>query len=218
MKFLLPPGLLASLLVFVSFIPCSEASKSTVPASPLASYSAAWNDAKYLKCNTAAKANYMSATEKEVIYILNLARTNPALFTTTVVQQYPTKTNSEYLRKIWYYTGLLDTMKTIKPLPLLTPDSLCFEGAFCHAANSGKEGYFGHQRSKAECQQKEHFRGECCDYGHNQALDILMSLLIDEGVPSLGHRDICLTRYNKIGVAIQPHSSWSYVAVLDFFY
>ena len=62
-------------------------------SSPLGLYSPAWNDARYLTCNTAANTGYMSAGEKEVIYILNMARMNPALFANTVVKQYPNKSN-----------------------------------------------------------------------------------------------------------------------------
>lgn len=211
MKFLLPPSLLACLPGLVSFIQTTEFTPAATPVSPLASYSAAWNDSKYLKCNTAAKASYMTAAEKEVIYILNLARTDPALFANTVIKKYPAW-------KSHYYTSLLDTMRTLKPVKLLYPDSLCFAGALCHAQNSGKEGYVGHNRSTDECREKWYYNGECCDYGHNRPVDIIMSLLIDEGVASLGHRKICLGGYKKIGVSIQPHTLYGHTAVLDFHY
>ncbi|MDZ4794597.1 MAG: hypothetical protein SGI83_09990 [Bacteroidota bacterium] len=211
MKFLLPPSLLACLLVLVSFAERRAVSIPTTPVSPLASYSTAWNDVKYLKCNTAASANYMSTAEKEVIYILNLARTNPALFANTVIKKYPAGRSH-------YYSSLLDTMLVLKQVKLLYPDSLCFAGALCHAQNSGKEGYVGHTRSTEECRSKWYYNGECCDYGHNRPLDIIMSLLIDEGVESLGHRKICLAGYKKIGVSIQPHTTYGHAAVLDFHY
>jgi hypothetical protein len=216
MKFLLPPTLLAALLVLTSFINGNSISKPTVP-SPLSSYSTLWDDAKYLKCNTASGVNYMSASEKEVIYILNMARTNPVLFANTVIKQYPEKAGQKSLYNSHYYKSLLDTMLKLDPVSLLFPDTLCYNGAECHAINSGKEGYIGHQRSKT-CLKKWKFNAECCDYGHNKALDILMALLIDEDVPSLGHRYICISTYKKIGVSIQPHKSYNYNAVLDFLY
>ena len=218
MKFLLPPGLLACLLVFVSFIPCSDASQSTVPASPLVGYSADWNDARYLKCNTAAKAKYMTTAEKEVIYILNLARMNPVLFSNTVVKKYPETSFNSNMKNSQYYKSLLNKMSKMKPVNLLYPDSLCFAGALCHALNSGAEGYVGHNRSSKECQAKWYYNGECCDYGNDNPLNIIMSLLIDEDVPSLGHREICLNPYIKIGVSIQFHRIYRYTAVLDFHY
>src|ERR1043165_5533426 len=57
-------------------------------ASPLARYAPAYEQAKYKACNTAANAAYMSPAEKEIIYILNLARMNPKLFCEMVVKPY----------------------------------------------------------------------------------------------------------------------------------
>lgn len=218
MKILLPPVLLACLMIFASFRSTKQISLSTVPSSPLSTYSAAWNDTKYLRCNTAANAKYMTATEKEVIYILNLARMNPVLFASTVVKKYPDTYFNGYMKNSAYYKSLLDTMSRLKTMNLLYPDSLCFAGAQCHALNSGAEGYVGHNRSTEECRKKWYYNGECCNYGHNNPLDIIMSLLIDEDVPSLGHRNICLGSYKKIGVSIQFHRVYRYTAVLDFHY
>ena len=190
---------------------------SPVPASPLAAFSKEWNDSKYLQCNTAGKANYMSAKEKEVIYILNLLRTDPKLFANTVVKKYPEYSGQRYLFKIGEYKSLLNTLQKMKPLPLLYPDELCYASAECHAYSSGKNGYVGHDR-KEGCRSKKHFNGECCDYGHDEPLAILMSLLIDEHIASLGHRMICLSKYKKIGVSIEPHKSYGYNTVVDFIY
>lgn len=185
--------------------------------SPLASYSTEWNDEKYLAGNTATNANYMSEAEKELIYVLNLARMNPVLFANTVVKKYPDKPGEEYLRKEAHYISLLDSMRKMKPLSLLYPDQSCYNSAACHATDTGEEGAVGHERSKKDCRNKMYFAAECCDYGHSSAVDIILSLLIDEGVPSLGHRKICLgTYYKKIGVAIRPHKTYKHTAVLDF--
>ena len=214
-KFLLPPSLLGALLLLVSFI---EGSPQPAPASPLGMYSPAWNETKYLACNTAANTRYMSADEKEVIYILNMVRMDPSLFANTVVKQYPAKTGQEQLVNTSYYKTLLETLGALKPLKLITPDSLCFASAYCHALSTGKAGTVTHNRSTDECINKLYFNGECCDYGHNKALDILMALLIDQGVPSLGHREICLSAYKTMAVSIQPHMVYRYTAVLDFEY
>ena len=212
MKYALTSLLITGFILLGSFMPLSyrEPVTPAIP-SPLASYSPMWNDAKYLKCNTATKARYLTPAEKEVIYVLNLVRMDPALFANTVLPKYPV-THSPY------YESLLVKLRTIKPLGALASDSLCFVGAKCHAVNSGIEGYVGHERGTQECRDKWYFNGECCDYGHDKALDIVLSLLIDDGVPSLGHRNICLSKYVKLGVSIQPHKLYRYNAVLDFHY
>lgn len=210
------------ILLFVfsvaGFVPENRSPKTGVPVSPLAAYSAAWNDARYQKCNTAASAGYLSATEKEVIYILNLARTNPSLFASTVVRQYPQKSGQPNMINSSYYKSLLLTMQKMKPVALLSPDSLCWVSAQCHAATAGSSGYVGHTRKTDACQQKTYFGGECCDYGFDDPLDILMDLLIDETVSSLGHRQICLGTFKRLGVSIQPPTIYRYNTVLDFQY
>ena len=185
--------------------------------SPLASFSEKWNEPKYRKCNTAAKTKYLSDKEKELIYILNLARNDPKLFANTVVKKYPDR-NYGYLRSSNYYQSLLDTMLSLKSMPLLQPDSLGWVSANCHAISSGNAAFVGHERQDPACNKKRWFDGECCDYGHAEPLDILMSLMIDEEVPTLGHRKICFSDYGKIGVSIQSHKRYGTNAVLDFVY
>jgi uncharacterized protein YkwD len=205
------------ILILVSSFATVEKENRAAP-SPLTGYSSAWNDPKYLKCNTAAKAGYMSSNEQEIIYILNLARTNPSLFASTVVKKYPEKSGKGYLVNSDYYKSLLDTMKKMKPVNLLQPDSLCYTSAFCHAVSAGNAAYIGHDRQTDDCKEKRNFNGECCDYGNEKPLDIVMSLLIDNWVPSLGHRWICLNSYKRIGVSVQPHKGYRHNAVLDFHY
>lgn len=218
MKFLLSTSLLISIIIFVSFITVKENKESSLPLSPLAAYSPAWNDAKYLKCNTAATSNYLTEEEKKTIYILNMARMNPVLFANTVVKQYPDKTGWHINRNSTYYKSLLETMLKLKPMNLLYPDSLCYKSALCHALTTGYEGTVTHERTTDDCHRQQYFSGECCHYGNKTAVDILLSLLIDEGVESLGHREICLGPYKKLGVSIQSHSAYGYMAVLDFKY
>ena len=188
-----------------------------VKYSPLAAYSAEWNKPLYAKCNTAEKVTYMSTKEKNVVYVLNLVRTYPKLFANTVLIKYPERSGNEFLTdNIYYFQSLLDTLLHMEPVLMLTPDKSCYTSAQCHAYQSGITGYEGHERKKAECKEKRYFNGECCDYGHDDALEIVLSLLIDEGVETLGHRIICLTNYPMLGVSIEPHKKWNFNAVLDF--
>ena len=203
---------LLSLVVFC----CSFTFSGNTIQSPLANFSSEWNNAKYKVCNTAAKAGYMSDSEKELIYILNLARMNPKLFCATVIKKYPAYASQTRLINSTYFISLVDTMSKLQPLQILYPDSLCYNSAQCHAYHSGLTGYTGHTRDNDTCENLKHFNGECCDYGYSAPLDIVMALLVDEGVESLGHRWICLGFYKRIGVSIQPHASYGTNAVMDF--
>jgi hypothetical protein len=186
--------------------------------SPLSGFSSAWNDARFLKCNTAANTAYLSKEEKDIIYILNMARTDPALFANTVVEKYPEFRNKPSLKDLPDFKTLLDTLRLVRTLPLLYPDSTCFESAKCHAISAGSLGYVGHERKTDQCKSNRHHQGECCQYGYKDPLLILMALFIDQNVPSHGHRFLCLSAYKKIGVSIQPHTAYGYNTVIDFYF
>jgi uncharacterized protein YkwD len=185
--------------------------------SPLAAYSARWNDPKYRVCNTAEKVGYMTEKEKELIYVLNLARMNPKLFCETVLPRAHDISSFIDTSNEVYYKTLVATMRQMTPLNILQPDSLCMVSARCHATTSGKVGYVGHERRNEKCRKNKHYYGECCNYGSDEPLEILLLLLEDHGVPSLGHRKICLGTYNMIGVAIAPHTTYEHNAVMDFY-
>jgi uncharacterized protein YkwD len=185
--------------------------------SPLAVYDEVWNEPQYLTCNTANQISYLSGTEKQVIYILNLIRSNPKLFLNTVAKNYvqqspfvnPTK------NKI-YIESLMETLNKLNPLPLLTPNEKCFLSARCLAQIAGQAGYMGHDRKTKACKNQSYFEAECIAYGNSDPLDIVMSLLIDAGIPSLSHRKICLDNYTSVGIDLYTHKTWRYIAVIDF--
>ena len=204
------PVILIGLLATISLI-------AQQPKHPLAAYGAVWNEPKYAACNTATGAKYMTPAEKEVIYIMNLMRQYPQQFLNLVVKNWPDSSYRTYWKDNTYYTSLLTDLQKMKPAPLLLPDSVLWVSASCHAKTSGLAGYVGHQRQTPDCKSKERFLGECCDYGSSKPLDIVMSLLIDEGVESLGHRKILMeNRYTGTAVSIMPHKKYGTNAVINF--
>jgi hypothetical protein len=183
---------------------------------PLSKFSNEWNKEDYNKCNTAKDSKYLSANDRNVIWIINMARLNPTLFLNSILLNPNSSEFKEINRRDFYYNSLVADLKILSPnqTPLL-PDYKLFNSANCHAYESGKTGYVGHDRQKKKCQAD--FYGECCDYGSSEPIDIVMSLLIDEDVPSLGHRKIMLSnQYTLIGVSSQPHIDYGTNTVLDF--
>jgi hypothetical protein len=173
----------------------------------LASYSQGQKDSYMVMKNAKViPCKFMTKKEMEVIQYLNVARMYPLWFIKFANLKHPKTANEISL------VNLLKTMKGISTT--LQVDSLLFESAKCHAVSSGLQGYAGHERI-GKC--KSYFWGECCDYGNEDALEIIKALLIDEGVPNLGHRIICLNaNYQIVGVSIQPHTLYRVNAVLDF--
>jgi uncharacterized protein YkwD len=194
-----------------------NSTEKSISKNPLAIFHSMWEDPAYNYCNTARTASYLTSLEKDVIFVLNLVRQYPAEFNKTVVAYWPEYMEEKALSKSWYYTSLVAELKEMQPVGILQPDSLAWISARCHAISSGKNGYIGHQRQTVNCEKQERFSGECCQYGYEDALEIVMSLLIDEGIKDLGHRKIFLSpSYIGIGVSYQPHKTYRYNTVIDF--
>jgi hypothetical protein len=165
-----------------------------------------WNDKKYLVANTASNEDYLTEQEKNVYYYLNICRMNPKLFADTYLLKHADSLDDEY------EISLYKDLQKMESLPCLQPNKQCWESAKCHAIASGESSYVGHDRENCV----SYFWGECCQYGPSDPLAIVLQLLIDRGVPSLGHRSICMGSYDELGVSIQPHIGYGSNAVLDF--
>jgi uncharacterized protein YkwD len=89
-----------------------------------------------------------------------------------------------------------------------------------HASWSGKKGYEGHKGFKqrfSPLMEKYNEVGENIYYGPYTPLEIVIQLLIDEGIEDLGHRKNLLSqKFNSIGVAIKPHKTYEYNCVMGF--
>ncbi len=182
-----------------------------------------WSDSITKAAQTAAKTTYMSKEEKDVLYWLNLARMQPDLYAELYVDPYQQlydnaqwKSDSDDVWGIDVYTTYINTcylyMAQLEPLIALVPDLENYKSAECHAIESGKTGYVGHDRTNCT----EHFSAECCDYGPSEGFEVIHDLILDTGVPSLGHRYACLGRYSSIGIAQKSHLTYRYNTVLDF--
>ncbi len=183
---------------------------------PLAKFSNEWNKEVYSKCNTAKDLKYLSNTEQDVIWILNMVRQNPVLFLNSVMLDSKSDVFKTPKERSSYYNSLVADLKILTPnqKPLM-PDSNLFVSAKCHAYESGKTGYVGHDRKKNAC--IEDFYGECCYYGLEDPFVVVISLLIDEKIRSLGHRKIMLSKaFSFIGVSTQSHIDYGTNTVLDF--
>lgn len=182
----------------------------------------AYKNPLYCLANTAESADYLSLSEKQLIYLQNLVRINPKLFDSTYLKTYyklnPTQSTSSYAR------SLVKDLNSIEKSQLLYPAKAVFSAAEFHANDMGKHGLVGHN-SIDGTKVVERFRNygvfgskaENCSYGYDEPLLILMQLLIDERIESLGHRKTILNNtYSKVGVAIRLHKRYGSNAVLDY--
>lgn len=173
----------------------------------------AWTSDELYQANTAMNCSYMSQIEKDVMMYLNLARLFPQRFAEIEVQPYKKPQGFSVSTAFQTYKqSLLDHLNTMEPRKAIQPDYDCYQLAYCWAEESGRLGIRGHKR--VECPKGDN--AECCSYGVYTAIDIVLQWLVDDHVPSLGHRTICLSaRYSKAGIAFMKHSTEEHVTVLD---
>lgn len=178
----------------------------------------AWEEETVRELNTAADLDYLNEEEKKVILFMNLARHDGPLFAESFLETYIQQKdlgNNSYIR------SLRRDLKNTSRLSPLIPEEDLFTVASDHATVSGREGRTGHQRFRERFEpllgNPYTHVGENCSYGYDQAIDIVLSLLIDEGVKDLGHRSNILSDdFNSIGVAIRPHTGYRTNCVMDF--
>lgn len=186
--------------------------------------------------NTAKDVDYLSEVEKEVIFEMNKVRSNPRLYAECI--------KSERI----YYNGLLKTLsedtflkteeglkavdecikflRKANPVGLLHPNPEITNAAKDHAKDNsitGKTGHTGTDGSTPNSRMDRYNNrinvGENISYGNNTAFDIVYQLMVDDGVPSRGHRDnIMNNKYNLCGLSVNTHPTYKYVCVIDYGY
>ena len=173
------------------------------------------------QANTAKNAPYLSNKEKDVILYMNLARLNGNWF---IKHIYDKKTSFVSQFSLSYKKSLVKDLKKIKDLPMLKPAKGLTKAARYHAKDMGKIGKIGHNSSdgtstfvRIKKYAQGGFMAENCQYGHEAAIDIVLDLLIDDKIPSLGHRKNILNRnFSYVGVAVEPHKVYRVNCVQDF--
>ncbi len=178
----------------------------------------AWDADLVRSLNSGAESEYLNEEEKKVILFINLARQNGPLFAETFLLSYIQEKN---LENSSYIRSLQRDLKNISGLDPLLPEKDLTAVAQDHARKSGEKGTTGHgefeKRFKPLLGKPYVQVAENCSYGYEKAVDIVISLLIDEGIKSLGHRKNILSKeFNSVGVAIRPHSKYRINCVIDF--
>jgi len=126
---------------------------------------------------------------------------------------YYNRTFKEETQNNYYYQSLFGKLQSMRPKNIIYPEKQLFRTAECWAVEAGQRGMKGHDR--ITCHTNYH--AEACDYGNNNGFDVVLNLLVDKFVPSLGHRKVLLGDFSRMGAAIRPHNSeLDYNAVLDF--
>lgn len=175
---------------------------------------AAWTPAELTSANTAKNSTFLDSTERDIILYCNLARMYPAKFSKLEVQNYIGTIEQPYqYHNSSNKRSLMNDLTHGKATTALQPDSALAVMAECFQLELAASGNTGHDRRKCT----EDYLAENCSFGKYRAKDIVLQLLIDEGVASLGHRkNILNPNYSKLGLAFGEHKKYKKCTVMDF--
>ena len=183
--------------------------------------------------NDIDEANYLSPSEKAVVHEINLARTAPKNYA-SFLEQFK-KYYHEKLIKLPNETPIITQegvgalmeatrfLRSTKPVPLLKLSKGMSWGARDHMKDLGSSGGAQHRGSDGSQAWDRVNRygtwqkviGENISFGHDRARNIVMSLIIDDGVPHRGHRkNIFSSDFRVMGVACGEHPNYKKICVI----
>lgn len=175
------------------------------------------------------------ALSRAVLEESNLARTDPAAYVALLQQRRQRMKGRLYYREndpvaIMTYEGVkpvdeaLAVMGRQSPLAALQWSEPLAELARQHVADTGRRGMVGHDGSNGNSFAKRIARlpsgagvrvgGENISYGHDEGREVVMQLLVDDGVPSRGHRENLLNpEFNAGGIGCGYHRKYGSMCV-----
>lgn len=119
----------------------------------------------------------------------------------------------------------IDCLLKTSPLPEFTWSSELALAAQDHCDDCGPAGVFGHTGANGSTMDDRISRhcnwevtiGENISYGTDTAEDIVIQLMVDDGVPSRGHRiNILKPSFRCVGIGFGPHSQMRTICTMDF--
>lgn len=183
-----------------------------------------------------AAAQSPSEMERALLIETNLARTNPAAYAAHLEELLPLF-DGYVIRRPGSNVGLrtnegpaavreaIRFLRQQQPLPAMTWADGIWRAARDHVRDQGPSGATGHDgRDGSDMDQRIRRYGrwlttaaENIDYGSETAREVLISLIVDDGVASRGHRsNIFNPALRVMGGACGPHSRYRQMCVIDY--
>ena len=171
--------------------------------------------------NTAKNSAYLTAEEKKVFQVMNLARISSKTFLERIAKPYVEKNGLDIDEDV---TSLYKQLLSTSGLHLINPLEKLWESAAHHANDMGHKGLFGHESSdgtphlaRIHRYHKREKMGESLVYGYSEAIEIVMQMLLDEGIEMRTNRmHVLHPNFHHAGVSIKPHKVYEFNCVVDF--
>lgn len=177
--------------------------------------------------NQNAWSDFQSApieqNEKEVLYYINLVRLEPIFFKDSILEPFLAERKNEYAKK--YVRSLKKDLKKTANLSALKHHKELHDFSQHRAITTGKRGKVGHRsvwnksykKRSQELLKTFEVVGENIHYGSTDPLEVVIELLIDDGIADLGHRKNILDKsFNSISCAFAPHKKYRWNCVIGF--
>jgi hypothetical protein len=186
--------------------------------------------------DTAKDADYLTGVEKDVILETNKARTDPKKYAELYIQPDLQYFKGKKLAKpgqafVMTQEGpdvmeeCIAEMTKMEPVGVLTPEKGLSLSAKDHAIDQGKTGETGHTGSDESdpFDRIERYAdslstaGENIAYGPTTGRDIVLQLLIDDGVPDRSHRiNIMKSDFTQAGIAFGTHPKFRAMCAISY--
>jgi uncharacterized protein YkwD len=185
--------------------------------------------------NQTGALTHLSPLEEAVANEINLARSSPKEYL-FFLEQFKKDYDGKLL-KLPGETPILTKegtsavaeairfLRSQKPVSPLSPSKGMSSGAKDHIRDLGTSGASHHKGSDGSQTWDRVNRygtwqkiiGENISFGHNKARNIVMTLVIDDGVPDRGHRkNIFNSEFSVVGVACGDHPAYRTICVITF--
>lgn len=183
----------------------------------------------------AVSLGQMTTFEEQVLAEMNLARTDPAGYALHIERllQYfdgnllrlPGETALQTNEGPRAVREAAAALRATPRLPALAPSRGLARAARDHALDQGPRGGLGHTGSDGSSMGDRIGRygtwdgsaAENISYGSDSPRDVVISLLVDDGVPSRGHRVNILNGSSRLaGVGCGRHTEYRTMCVIDF--
>jgi hypothetical protein len=183
--------------------------------------------------DTARNVDYLTEADKNIILELNKVRSDPRKYAELYIKP-----------RLQYFDGYLYTepgkekitqegiipaeecyyfLSRMRSVPILFPEKGLSLGAKDHVKDQCPAGITGHTGTDRSGPRDRVMRygtgdyiGENIAYGPNRADELVISWLIDDGVPDRGHRKSLLhPEFSQVGVATGTHRRYGTMCVIE---